>query len=184
MNIVGRLALIAVALLSLSACGGAGASGTTSTTAAVSAATQALAGPTGEYAAEASYAAVLEKFGQVEPYVTIHAQELRHIQALTRQLQRLGAEVPDNPWTGTIPAPESLKAAAEAWAQGEVDNVALYDTLAADVDGDRLLTRVFANLRRASQDCHLPMFQAAAAGDGTLQPSQMVSCGGMNGQGP
>ena len=45
-------------------------------------------GPDGEYAAAASYTAVLDAFGQVEPYATIQAAEQRHIDALTRQLQR------------------------------------------------------------------------------------------------
>ena len=63
----------------------------------------------------------------------------------------MGAEVPANPYLGKVTAPDDLLAAATAWAEGEVDNVALYDRLIDQVAGDQALTRVFENLRRASQ---------------------------------
>ena len=142
----------------------------------VAALTEALAGPEGEYAAAASYEAVLTQFGQVEPYVSIHQQELRHIQALTRQLQRLGAKVPEDRWTGRVQAPEGLRAAASAWADGEVANVAMYDRLLGKVGTDPMVTRVLGNLHRASQECHLPLFEAAASADGTLSRAQITPC--------
>lgn len=141
------------------------------------AAWEALLGPEGEYAASASYAAVIQAFGPVEPYVTIQAAEERHIDALTRQLQRLGVTPPPNPYLGTVAAPTSLAAAAQAWADGEVANVALYDKLVAQAAGDQGLTRVFTNLRRASAEMHLPAFQAAAAAGGTLSAAQMTELG-------
>lgn len=138
------------------------------------AAWEALMSPDGEYAASAAYAAVIEEYGGVEPYVSIRTAEERHIAALTRQLTRLGVDVPENPWLGRIAAPASLKEAAQAWADGEVANVALYDDLMAQASGDANLTRVFTNLRRASQESHLPMFRAAAAADGTLSASEVA----------
>ena len=128
---------------------------------------EALLSPVGEYAAAASYLAVLDRFGPVEPYATILEGELRHIDALTRQLQRYGVEVPDNPYIGQVDAPDDLQSAAQAWAEGEVDNVALYDGLLAQVD-DARLERVLGNLRRASLESHLPLFEAAADAGGTL----------------
>jgi hypothetical protein len=127
----------------------------------------ALMGPDGEFAAAASYEAVLEKYGDVEPYATIYQAELRHADALIRQLVRLGAEVPTNPYTGEIEAPSSLKDAATAWAIGEVANVELYDYLISQTDDPQLI-RVFENLRAASADKHLPAFEAAAENGGTL----------------
>lgn len=140
---------------------------------------EALTGADGEYAAAASYRAVLDQFGQVEPYSTILAAELRHVSALTRQLESMGVTVPANPYLGVVAAPEDLQAAAKAWADGEVLNVALYDELLADAQSSNLV-RVFTNLRRASQESHLPMFALAAAGDGTLAADQMS---GMQGSG-
>ncbi len=128
---------------------------------------EALMGPDGEYAAAASYEAVLDRYGDVEPYATIYEAELRHIDALIRQLERLGVEVPENPYTGKIEAPADLKTAAEAWAEGEILNVELYDFLLTQTDNEQLL-RVLNNLRRASLESHLPAFERAAANGGTL----------------
>ncbi|WP_298585203.1 hypothetical protein [uncultured Kocuria sp.] len=141
------------------------------------AAWEALMSPEGEYAASAQYQAVIAEFGPVEPYVSIQAAEERHIDALTRQLERRGVTVPPNPYAGTIPAPADLEAAATAWAAWEVDNVALYDRLLDEVGGDQALTRVFSNLRSASQESHLPAFEAAAANGGRLTPEQMRDLG-------
>lgn len=127
----------------------------------------ALMSPEGEYAAAASYLAVLDRFGIVEPYATILEGELRHIDALTRQLERAGVEVPENPYIGAVVAPDDLQAAAEAWAEGEVLNVAMYDALIAQAGGEKLVM-VLGNLRRASLESHLPLFEAAAAAGGTL----------------
>jgi hypothetical protein len=132
----------------------------------------ALMGPDGEYAAAASYLAVLDKYGSVEPYQTIYQAELRHIDALIRQLERLGELVPENPYLGQITAPDDLVAAAEAWAIGEVLNVELYDQLISRTESESLL-KVLGNLRSASLDSHLPAFELAAQGDGTLTEDQM-----------
>jgi len=127
----------------------------------------ALMGPEGEYAAAASYLAVLDAYGDVEPYATIYSAELRHADALIRQLERLGVEVPETPYLGQIEAPADLETAALAWAEGEVLNIELYDYLLTMTD-DAQLTKVLNNLRSASLDSHLPAFEAAAENGGTL----------------
>lgn len=144
---------------------------------------EALMSPDGEYAAAAAYAAVIKKFGNVEPYVTIRAAERRHIAALTRQLQRYGVTVPANPYMNKIPAPSNLRAAAQAWATGERDNVAMYDTLISQTD-DPQLQRVLSNLRRSSLESHLPLFQAAADNNGALSSSQLAALSGRGGNSP
>lgn len=128
---------------------------------------EALMGPEGEYAAAASYLAVLEEFGDVEPYATIYEAELRHADALVNQLERIGAEVPENPYIGQVAAPADLQAAAQAWAEGEVANVELYDKLLSLTD-DPQLVKVLNNLRSASLDSHLPAFEEAAENGGVL----------------
>ena len=139
------------------------------------AAWEALMGPDGEYAAAASYQAVIAKFGAVEPYVSIEAMEQNHIQALTRQLSRFGYVPPANPFAGQIAAPADLVTAAQAWAEGERKNVAMYDRLAAAATSDAGLNRVFSNLRRSSLDAHLPLFEAAA-NEKPWPPSPKVRC--------
>lgn len=138
---------------------------------------EALMSADGEYAASASYAAVIDAFGQVEPYVTIREAEERHIAALIRQLERYGVTVPANPYLGNLTAPADLQSAAQAWATGEVDNVAMYDTLLTQT-ADANLTKVLTNLRLASLDSHLPLFTAAAANGGTLTAEQMQALPG------
>ena len=136
---------------------------------------EALIGPEGEYAAYASYAAVLEEYGDVEPYATIAEAELRHIEALQRLLDKYGVEYPTvNPYLGTIEAPADLATAARAWADGEIANIALYDELFPAVVGNSDITRVFLNLQFASQEAHLPAFELAAENGGTLTPGQMT----------
>ena len=129
---------------------------------------EALMGPEGEYAAAASYLAVLEEFGQVEPYATIYEAEIRHADALVKQLEQIGAEVPENPYIGQIAAPADLQAAAQAWAEGEVANIELYDKLLTLTD-DPQLVKVLNNLRSASLDSHLPAFEEAAENGGVSE---------------
>lgn len=132
----------------------------------------ALMGPDGEYAAAASYAAVLDEYGLVEPYATIYQAELRHIDALIRQLEQAGEIAPLNPYLGKIKAPGDLTTAAEAWAEGEILNVELYDDLIKKTTNANLL-KVLGNLRSASLDSHLPAFELAAENGGTLTADQM-----------
>lgn len=133
----------------------------------------ALTGPDGEYAAAASYEAVLNEYGMVEPYASIYQAELRHIDALIRQLEKAGVKVPANPYTGKIKAPGDLTTAAEAWAEGEILNVELYDDLMKRTTNENLL-KVLGNLRSASLDSHLPAFELAAENGGTLTADQMT----------
>ncbi|GGS25707.1 hypothetical protein [Deinococcus knuensis] len=137
------------------------------------AAWEALMSPDGEYAAIAAYSAVIARYGQVEPYVSILRAEENHARALSRQLQRYGVAVPTNPYLGRIPAPPNLRDAAQAWADGEVLNVKMYDDLASLAAGDTALQRVFDNLRSASLNVHLPLFRQAATAGGTLTAGQM-----------
>jgi len=137
---------------------------------------EALTGPEGEYAAYAMYTAVIDAYGDVEPYVTIREAEARHIVALERQLDKYGIEYPsENPYLGTEEAPASLQEAAIAWAEGEVANVELCDRLIATIPASSYpdIVRVLNNLRSASLDAHLPAFQAAADNGGTLSADQM-----------
>ena len=87
-----------------------------------------------ERKAEATYAAVIAKFGPVRPFSNIIEAEQRHASALERQLRRLGLTVPPNPWTGKVSAPATLKEACESAVEGEIENIALYDRLIPMID--------------------------------------------------
>jgi hypothetical protein len=158
--------------------GGRSASAVTLPTDVQEALLETLTGPEGEYAAYASYAAVIEKYGDVEPYLHIMEAEGRHITALQRQMDKYGVAYPaENPYLGQIEAPESLLEAAQAWAEGEIANVEMYEQLLSVVEEYPDITRVFLNLQRASQEAHLPAFESAAQNGGTFAPGEEHDCG-------
>ena len=124
----------------------------------------ALEGPEGEYAAYATYAAFLDAYGPVNPFANIMASEERHIDALTRILDRYGVPLPaENPYLGAVSAPESLVAAAQAGVDAEIANAALYEEQLATVAQYSDIAEVFVSLQTASQEKHLPAFERAAA---------------------
>lgn len=129
---------------------------------------EALTAPRGEYAAYATYSAIVEKFGNIEPYLSIRASEERHILALQRLLTRYGISIPVNAYIGKINLGNDLIKIAGEEAQTEVDNVAMYDALSPKITAYPDIAMVFSNLRNASQFRHLPAFQAAARNGGKL----------------
>ena len=143
---------------------------------------EALTGPEGEYAAYAVYDAVIQEYGQIEPYLSIREAEANHIAALQRQLDLYGVDYPKtNPYLGKIEAPGDLEAFAQAGVDAEVANVEMYDQLLAKVADYPNIVRVFENLRSASLNQHLPIFKEAAANGGSLTPAQMQATMGNRG---
>lgn len=118
-----------------------------------------------ERKAEASYAAVIEKFGPVRPFINIISAERRHAAAIENQMERLGFEIPENLWQGKVDAPSSLAIACKQAVQAEIENVALYDRLIPLIP-DAGVRHVFERLRDASRDNHLPAFRRRLARDG------------------
>jgi hypothetical protein len=125
---------------------------------------EALLGEEGEYAAYATYDAILNEYGNVNPYTNIMAAEARHIDALKQILDQYEVAYPtENPYLGEIQAPESLAAAAQAGVDAEIANVALYEEQLEAVADYPDIIEVFINLQAASQEQHLPAFQRAVA---------------------
>ncbi len=121
-----------------------------------------------ERKAEATYAAVIEKFGSVRPFSNIITAEGRHSLAIERQMARLGFDIPENEWVGKGRAPASLAAACDVAVQAEIENIALYDRLIPQLR-DPAVRQVFGNLQDASRSNHLPAFRrclARASGQG------------------
>jgi len=125
---------------------------------------EALVGAEGEYAAYATYDAILAEYGDVNPYANIMAAEAKHIESLKQSLDQYEVAYPtENPYLGMIDAPDSLTKAAQAGVDAEIANVALYaDQLEAVADYPDIVA-VFLNLQAASQEQHLPAFERAAA---------------------
>ncbi len=121
-----------------------------------------------EYRAWATYDQVIADFGPERPFINIRDAEARHIQALLPLFERYGIPVPNNPWRGQIPHYPDLQSACAAGVTAEIENAALYDRLNAATTRPDILD-VFARLRDASQQRHLPAFQRCAnrrGGDG------------------
>jgi len=124
-----------------------------------------------EYKARATYEAVIDRFGPVRPFTNIIRAEDRHAAALERLFQKYAQPIPADRWAGQVIAPATLQEAYAAGVEAEIENRALYDRIMTMTDKVDVL-RVFDNLRRASQDNHLPAFQRAL---GTAQSSRMAS---------
>jgi hypothetical protein len=117
--------------------------------------------------AEAFYANVLAKFGEVRPFSKIIKAEQQHEAMLIGLYQTYGIAVPENGYaTGAREAPaapETLVAACKIGVDAEIANRDLYDgTLLAAVAAYPDITRIMQRLRDASEENHLPAFQRCA----------------------
>lgn len=117
-----------------------------------------------EYHAEAFYAAVLDKFGEVRPFSNIIVAEQRHAEQLRTVMERYGLDAGENADLGSkaiiAAVPETLAEACAIGVEAEVANRDLYDkTLLPAAVGYDDITAVFISLRDASENNHLPAFQ-------------------------
>ena len=117
-----------------------------------------------EYQARATYAQVIEDFGNVRPFSNIVEAEDRHARALIRLFERYGIPVPPDTWPGRAPRYGSLREACEAGVAAEIANAGLYDELLSGTDRADI-REVYENLREASQERHLPAFRRCAGRD-------------------
>jgi rubrerythrin len=118
-----------------------------------------------EYKAEATYAAVIARFGDVRPFINIVAAERRHAEALLGQCARLGFVPRANRWAGRVTAPATLREACAQAIAAEEENIALYDRLLPGIT-DRQARLVLERLQEASRDRHLPAFRRCLARHG------------------
>lgn len=133
-----------------------------------------------EYRAEATYQAIIDKFGAVRPFINIIEAERRHAGMVKRQYARLGIEAPENPYLGEIEAPESLLDACKNGVEAEIENIALYDRLLPKVS-DPQVRETLGRLQAASRDNHLPAFQRCVDRGGTPGMSRGGGGGGGGG---
>ncbi|MCI5180444.1 MAG: DUF2202 domain-containing protein [Candidatus Electrothrix sp. AW3_4] len=114
-----------------------------------------------EYRAKNTYIAVMNKFGQVNPFVEIKESEEQHISMLVSLFNKYGLSVPAN--TGNaLSAPATLSEACSLGVQAEIENAHMYDGLLAGTTEYADVQTVFKQLQSASQNQHLPAFQKCA----------------------
>lgn len=131
-----------------------------------------------EYKARATYRKVIERFGDVFPFVNIVEAEERHIRALQRLFEKYEIPLPVDDWQRKVEAPASVRDACADGVAAEQENGRLYDRLIEAVGGYPDVQETFVRLQEASQQNHLPAFERClardTAGDG---------CGGADGRG-
>lgn len=119
-----------------------------------------------EYLARAEYAAIMGKFGTMEPYSNIKDAEEQHIAWLKEIFASLGIPVPADQAVQYIHIPATLKEAAETGVQAEIDNIAMYERfLTQSILKDpryKAVADIFVRLRDASKN-HLEAFQRQLA---------------------
>lgn len=140
-----------------------------------------------ERKAEATYGAVIEKSGEVRPFINIIEAERRHSAAIEQQMTRLGFAIPANQWQGKGMAPATLAEACSMAITAEVENIALYDRLLPAIADDSV-RHVLQNLQDASRDNHLPAFRRCLerenGGSGSGGARDEQGSQGRHGRGP
>lgn len=111
-----------------------------------------------EYQARAFYKAVIDKFGQVRPFINIVQSENRHVQLWTRLFNKYGLPIPEDTYAGKIEAPDTLKTACQMGVEGEIANVQMYDKFLEFIE-ESDLRAAFMQLREVSQNRHKVAFE-------------------------
>jgi len=115
-----------------------------------------------EYKARAEYVALVEKFGEVTPFVNLIQAETSHINALANQFTAYGLQVPVDNGSKSAVVPATLAEAYAIGIQAETSNIALYENYLKQ-DFPANIERVFTNLMNASVN-HLATFKAYQEG--------------------
>jgi rubrerythrin len=113
-----------------------------------------------EYRAFFTYSGVVEDVDPDFPFGPIRDAEESHYTAIANLYVKRALTVPTSTWSLTnVPRFTTLVTACAAGVAGEIANIAMYDQLLALALPDDV-KRVFEKLRAASQERHLPAFQA------------------------
>ena len=118
-----------------------------------------------EYMAWATYDRINKDFEDPRPFANIQKSEERHAGRLKALFKTYKLPVPENKWVGDTPRFESVKAACKSGIDGEIANAALYERLFKSTDREDILF-VYKNLKRASEENHLPAFKRCSEGRG------------------
>lgn len=110
-----------------------------------------------EYLAHGEYAAIIAKFGDINPYSNIMNAEETHLAFLQEVYGTYDLDFPEDASADHIVVPETLLEAAETGVHAEIDNIAMYD-LFLSFDLPDNVSEVFTALRDGSES-HLLAFQ-------------------------
>lgn len=117
-----------------------------------------------ERRAQATYEAVIAKFGDARPFSNIVNAEKRHESFLLPLFERYAAEVPQNEFSKEkMKIPATLTEACKQGIEGEKANITMYDRFLEFVK-EKDIRETFTYLRDASKNNHLPAFERCAEG--------------------
>lgn len=114
-----------------------------------------------EYRARDTYQGVIDKFGNVRPFVNIKKSEEQHIRLLVGLYNTYGISVPSDT-VGGLATPATVNASCSLGVQAEIANADMYVGLLAGTTNYPDVQDVFKQLRDASLYQHLPAFQNCA----------------------
>jgi len=129
-----------------------------------------------EYKSRAAYNAVINKFGEIRPFINIVAAEGRHVEALLPLFDKYNIAIPVDDWNSRIDTPESVLDACHLAVEDEIENAEMYERLLGLTMDYPDVQEVLKNLQRASKENHLPAFQRCVERGGVKE-------GGGNGGG-
>ncbi|MFA7083862.1 MAG: DUF2202 domain-containing protein [Arcobacteraceae bacterium] len=112
-----------------------------------------------EMKAYETYMQIIEKFGEVTPFINIVEAEKNHYNALIHLLEKYQVALPSNDYSSLIVLPETLLEACELGVAAEIDNIAMYDNLLEYTQDYPDVQEVFYKLQAASYNNHLPAFR-------------------------
>ncbi|WP_419678295.1 ferritin-like domain-containing protein [Aliarcobacter lanthieri] len=112
-----------------------------------------------EFEAYETYSRVIEKFGNITPFINIKEAEAVHYSVLIQLMQKYNIEVPINDFsTAIINIPNTIIECCELGVAGEINNISMYNNLLSfAVDSD--IIDVLFKLQAASYNNHLPAFR-------------------------
>ncbi|MCI2283823.1 DUF2202 domain-containing protein [Colwellia sp. MSW7] len=112
-----------------------------------------------EYKSRAAYNAVINKFGEIRPFINIVEAEGRHVEALLSLFAKYNIDIPEDDWNSRIDTPTSILDACQLGVRDEIENAEMYDRLLDLTIDYPDVQQVLKNLQRASKENHLPAFQ-------------------------
>ncbi|RBQ29618.1 ferritin-like domain-containing protein [Aliarcobacter vitoriensis] len=112
-----------------------------------------------EFKAYETYTRIIEKFGNINPFINIKEAEAIHYSVLIQLMQKYNVEVPMNDFsTQIINIPNTIIECCELGVAGEIDNIAMYNNLLNFAIDDDIVDVLF-KLQAASYNNHLPAFR-------------------------
>lgn len=125
-----------------------------------------------EFKAYEAYTKIIEKFGNIGPFVNIKEAEARHYSALVPLLEKYEVEVPINNWVDKVEVPNSYVEACELGVAHEINNIAMYENLLSYIQEDDIRD-VLYRLQAVSYNNHLPAFRNCVINYYTSQQSSV-----------